>query len=167
MFMSPVGKLRLLNREKKVMRYYDDMGKGKGNCTFGIGALVHRGPCTDDELAKPVTDEDVKRRFDSDLRDAESTVNRNVKIQLTQEQFDALVSYTYNRGPGGAHKVFVLINRGEFDNAAVEISSHVTASVKKKGKSVATIAHGLFARRAEESAPFRNAANKPTLSAQK
>jgi lysozyme len=83
-----------------------------------------------------------------------------VKVSLTQAQFDALVSYTFNRGPGGAHKAFKLINAGEFDKAASEIASHVTATVKKKGKRVAVVARGLYARRAEESAPFRNASTK-------
>jgi lysozyme len=167
MFMSSAGKLRLQNREKKMARYYDDMGPGKGNCTMGYGHLVHRNPCTAEELAKKVTEKDVMDSFNSDVRATENVVNRNVKVSLAQEQFDALVSYTFNRGPGGAHKAFKLINDGEFDKAATEISSHVTVSVKKKGKSVATVAHGLFDRRAEESAPFRNAVNKTIQSVQK
>lgn len=163
MFMSTIGKLRLQNHEKKMMRYYDDMGPGKGNCTVGIGHLVHRNPCTAEELATKVTEKDVMRYFDSDVKIAESAVNRNVKVPLTQEQFDALVSYTFNRGARGAHKAFELINAGKFDKAAAEISSHVTVSVKKK----ATRAGGLVARRAEESAPFRNVTNQPTGSAEK
>jgi GH24 family phage-related lysozyme (muramidase) len=155
MHMSSVGKLRLMNREKKVRRYYDDMGRGKGNCTVGIGHLIHRNPCTAKELATKVTEKDVTRYFDMDVKVAENAVNRNVKVSLTQEQFDALVSYTFNRGAGGAHKAFELINAGEFEKAAAEISSHVTVSVKKK----VTRAGGLVTRRVEESAPFRNATN--------
>lgn len=165
--MSSVGKLRLQNREKKMMRYYDDLGRGKGNCTTGIGHLIHKNPCTTAELGTKVTEDEVMRYFDSDLRAAENVVNRSVKVSLTQEQFDALVSYTFNRGPGGAHKAFEFINDGEFDKAAAEISRHVTASVKKKHKNVPTVAHGLFSRRAEESAPFKNAMNGSIQSAQK
>ena len=167
MFMSSVGKLRLQNREKKTMRYYDDMGPGKGNCTVGYGHLVHRNPCTDEEAARKVTEKDVMDGFNSDVVTAENFVNRNIRISLTQAQFDALVSYTFNRGPGGAHKAFKLLNEGEFNKAAIEISSHVTASVKKNGKRVATVARGLFDRRAEESAPFRNCVNKTAQSAKK
>jgi lysozyme len=163
MFMSSVGKLRLQNREKKMMRYYDDLGKGKGNCTVGYGHKVHSKPCTADELATKVTEKEVMRKFDADLRVAENAVNRNVKASLTQEQFDALVSYTFNRGPRGAHKAFELINSGDLSAAATEISSRTTASGQtKKGQ-----ASGLFARRDEESAPFRNVANEPIRSAEK
>jgi lysozyme len=167
MFMSSAGKLRLQNREKKMVRHYDDMGPGKGNCTMGYGHLVQRNPCSADELTTKVSERDVIGGFDSDVRTAESIVNRNVKVSLTQEQFDALVSYTFNRGPGGAHKAFKLINDGEFEKAATEISSHVRATVKKKGKSVATVANGLYSRRTEESAPFRKAANKTSQGVQR
>lgn len=163
MYMSSVGKLHLQNREKKMVRYYDDLGPGKGNCTMGYGHKVHKDPCTAAELATKVAEKEIMRSFDADLRDAENAVNRNVKVSLTQEQFDALVSYTFNRGPGGAHKAFVLINAGDFTKAAAEISRHVTASDKKKMKR----AGGLVARRAEESAPFRNATDQSSKDAKK
>jgi GH24 family phage-related lysozyme (muramidase) len=167
MFMSSVGKLRLQNREKKMVRYYDDMGRGKGNCTVGYGHLVHKNPCSAEELARAVSEDDIMDGFSSDVEAAETIVNRNINVPLTQEQFDALVSYTFNRGPGGAHAAFKLINDGEFEKAAAEISKHVTATVKKKGKRVVTVAHGLFDRRAEESAPFRKAAKTATQSTKK
>lgn len=163
MHMSSVGKLQLMNREKKMARYYDDLGKGKGNCTVGYGHKVHGKPCTADELARKVTEEEITRNFDADVHTAENAVTRNVKVPLTQEQFDALVSYTFNRGPHGAHKAFALINSDNFPAAAAEISSRTTASGQtKKGQ-----ASGLFARRAEESAPFRNVAKEPIRSAAK
>jgi lysozyme len=36
----------------------------------------------------------------ADLADSEEIVNRGVKVPLTQQQFDALVSFVYNIGPG-------------------------------------------------------------------
>lgn len=161
MYLSSIGKLRLMNREKKMVRYYDDLGKGKGNCTMGYGHKVHSKPCTPEESARKVTEEEIMRNFDADVHTAENAVNRNVKVPLTQEQFDALVSYTFNRGPRGAHKAFELINSGNLSSAAAEISSRTTASGQtKKGQ-----ADGLFARRADESAPFRNVTNEPLRSA--
>ena len=156
MLMSTNARVTMRNTEKKVLKYYDDGGKGKGNCTWGIGTLAHRGPCTAEELARVVTDEDVEREFAARLRVAERGVTSKITVTLTQEQFDALVSYTFNRGPSGAYKAFELINDGKFANAASEISSHVTASVREKKKSVAKVLPGLIVRRREESAPFRS-----------
>jgi GH24 family phage-related lysozyme (muramidase) len=158
MNISSVGKLRLQNREKKMMRYYDDMGKGRGNCTMGIGHLVHKNPCTGEELVREVTEQDVMRGFDLDLRAAENSVNRNIKVLLTQEQFDGLVSYTYNRGPTGAMAVYHLVNTGDFAGAASEMRKRVTVKLRRHGKLVTEAAGGLVARRAEESAPFMTAA---------
>jgi GH24 family phage-related lysozyme (muramidase) len=167
MSMSSVGKLRLQNREKKMMRYYDDMGKGKGNCTMGIGHLVHKNPCTTEELAREVSEDDLMRGFDLDLRAAENSVNRNIKVLLTQEQFDGLVSYTYNRGPSGAMAVYHLVNAGDLPGAASEMRKRITVKLKRNGKMVTEAAGGLVARRAEESAPFMNAAKPQEASVTK
>ena len=56
------------NREKAVCHYDDDMGPGKGSCTWGVGILAHAGPCTKDELASYATCvtrscPDVQRRY--------------------------------------------------------------------------------------------------------
>lgn len=44
--------------------------------------------------------------FDGDLKEAEGYVNGMLKVQLTQQQFDALVDFTFNLGCGhlaGSH----------------------------------------------------------------
>lgn len=160
MHMSSVAKLRLMNREKKMVRYYDDMGTGKGNCTIGIGHFVHRNPCTAAELIRKVTEQEVMECFDSDVRAAENTVNRSVKISLSQEQFDGLVSYTFNRGPNGALAAYDLVNAGDFRGAALEMRKRVATKVKRNGKTVMEVARGLITRRGEESAPFITAAKQ-------
>lgn len=46
MKMSPEGRARLRATEKAIHRYYNDMGKNKGHCTWGVGILAHKGVCT-------------------------------------------------------------------------------------------------------------------------
>lgn len=150
-----VARLNMRHREKKMMKYYDDMGPGKGNCTFGIGALVHRGPCSAAELKTKVTDAQVEAAFVSRVAEAERAIARNVKVELTQAQFDALVSLTFNRGPTGAFHAFELVNTGDLQGAANWISTLVQVKVKKNGHWATVTAPGLVQRRAEESAPFR------------
>jgi hypothetical protein len=55
MKMSPQARVRMRRLERDVFKYYDDMGTGKGNCTWGPGILAHRGPCSKEELARPVS----------------------------------------------------------------------------------------------------------------
>lgn len=99
----------------------------------------------------------IEAAFASRLADAERIVRRNVTRQpLTQAQFDALVSFTYNVGEAGAKTTYQLINAGNFDGAASKISSFIYVRVMRQAKHSKVIAHGLVQRRAEESAPFRS-----------
>lgn len=165
MYMSTAARLNMRNTEKKMMKYYDDGGRGRGNCTWGIGTKAHNGPCTAAELARTVTDADIEREFASRLREAERGVERNVKAELTQAQFDALVSLAYNAGVTGSSRVYKMLNAGDFHRAADEIASMTCGHESRKGKSVRVFYPGLVARRTAEAAPFRNAANAPLRSA--
>lgn len=168
MYMSTAARLNMRSTEKKVLKYYDDGGKkGRGNCTWGIGILAHRGPCTKAELGRVVTDAEIEREFQSRLRVAERGVERNVKAQLSQAQFDALVSFAYNAGVDGSSRVFERLNAGDFDGAANAIAAKNFGHERRKGKFVKVVYPGLVTRRAEEAAPFRNAADAQLRSASK
>lgn len=167
MYMSTEARLNMRYTEKKTMKYYDDGGPGRGNCTWGIGTKAHTGPCSTRELARAVTEADIEAEFLSRLRVAEKGVERHVKVALTQEQFDALVSLTYNAGVNGSNHIYERLNAGDFDGAANSIANMTYGHEKRKGKRVKVFFHGLVPRRAAESAPFRNAANAPARSAAK
>lgn len=142
-------------REVDVFKYYDDMGPGKGNCTWGAGILAHRGPCTKDEIGKMVSQAAVDAEFSRRVAKAERDVRRNVTQQaLTQAQFDGLVSLTYNTGAQGASGTYDLVDSGDLAGAAANIVTLIKTTVK--GKKV--VARGLIPRRAEEAAPFRQTA---------
>ncbi|MYN00487.1 glycoside hydrolase family protein [Pseudoduganella sp. DS3] len=89
----------------------------------------------------------VEAAFDLAVRSSERAVQRQVRHHpLTQAQFDALVSYTYNLGTGGAMMVLRRIDVGDLDGAADAMLRQQLAPA------------GLAARRQEESAPFRHGA---------
>lgn len=153
--ISGDAKKKLRRREVDKYEYYDDMGPGKGNCTWGAGILAHRNPCTKEELAKQVSQAEVDAAFSQKVAHAERIVRINVTSQtLNQDQFDALVSLTYNAGERGASGTLDLVDAGDMKGAAVNIAKLI--KVKVKGKFV--VARGLVSRRAEEAAPFRAAA---------
>ncbi|HEF5155864.1 chitinase class I family protein [Burkholderia multivorans] len=68
-------------------------------------------------------------------------VNKAVKVQLKQTEFDALVSYAYNPG-GGWAKVTDMINRGQIPEAMAQISQYVYSGGK--------VFDGLVKRRKDE-----------------
>lgn len=138
-------------REGVVPRYYNDGRGNRGHCSYGIGILVYRGPCTAAELALPVTSAQIEVSFTNAIREAERGVRRNVTHQaLTQAQFDALVSYSFNTGARGARETFRQVNRGDLRAAANSIMSNTYST--QHGRRV--FMPGLVPRRREESAPF-------------
>ena len=160
MSMSSAARAKMRSHEKVVYNYYDDGGRpGRGNCTWGIGTLAHKGPCTDKELKTKVGAAEVEAAFASRIADAEHAVRRNVSRQtLNQNQFDALVSFVYNVGAHGARATFKRVDAGDFQAAAMGIAQSNKMWIKTKHGSKLVLARGLIQRREEESAPFRTTA---------
>ena len=150
--LSNEARHRMRNQREGIVRgYYNDGHGNRGHCSYGIGILAHRGPCTAEELQRPLTSAQMEASFASAVREAEGAVRRNVINQaLTQAQFDALVSYAYYTGGRGAHETFQRVDRGDLRGAANLITSNTYST--QNGRRV--FMPGLVPRRREESAPF-------------
>ena len=149
--MSPNALARMRDTEKVMLRYYNDMGQHKGNCTWGIGFYVHKGVCSKEELERKVNVASIEVEYAKRVAEAERRVRLKVNKSLNQDQFDALVSFTYNTRSATNQRVFDALNAGNVAGAADIMSSAVNVKIDGKAK----LARGLIIRRAEESAPFR------------
>lgn len=104
---------------------YDDGGAGVGNCTVGVGHLIHLGPCTPGELAQPpLTDAQIVNVLRQDVQRFEDVVRANATVSLNQNQFDALVDFCFNTG-GGYPRVWDAVNNGG-DVCAVLVTTATT-----------------------------------------
>lgn len=67
-----------------------------------------------------------------DLQRFEYSVNRSVKKSITQNEFDALVSFTFNVGIGNFEKstLLKLINMGQFELASKQFERWIYAGGK-------------------------------------
>jgi GH24 family phage-related lysozyme (muramidase) len=167
MKMSPEARARMRASEKVVMRYYNDMGKNRGNCTWGAGFLAHKGVCSAEELQLKVSAPSIDIEYAKRVAEAERRVRRKVTVPLNQAQFDALVSFTYNTSNIANQRVYDRVNSGDFAKTAEAISDAVKVDVGGGKKKKFVLAPGLIRRRVEESAPFRAAAEraKPMIGA--
>jgi len=74
--------------------------------TIGWGTTIING--TKVKSSDIINEEIAEIFFTEDIKIYEDIVNSNIKISLNQNQFDALVSHTYNTG--GSDTLFELIN---------------------------------------------------------
>jgi len=112
--------------------------------TIGYGHTfrVREGDVIDQEAAEALLIED--------LEEFEGHVLRLVEIPLTQNQFDALVSWTFNLGPGNL-KSSTLLNRINFGPL-----SDVPFQIQRWTRAGGKVLEGLVKRRAAEAALWQN-----------
>ncbi|WP_229407164.1 lysozyme [Methylobacillus flagellatus] len=134
----------------KLVRYDDATGqplargqKAKGYPTIGYG---HKLGTFEDLWT--ITEAEATRLLVSDLVDAESAVNRLVKVPLTQNQYDALVSFVFNVGSGAFSRstLLKLLNAGDYQGAANQFPAWRMSG--------GVVMAGLVKRRANERALF-------------
>ena len=106
-----------------------------GHCSVGWGHLVHKGPCdgsaSEQTFINGITEEGAQLLLAGDVcYKAEIFVRQLVKVPLTQNQYDALVSFVYNVGPDidadtipeglGDSTLLKKLNAGDYAGAADE-----------------------------------------------
>ncbi len=94
------------------------------------------------------TQQQAEEWLKEDVMDAVRAVNKYVKVDLSQNQFDALVDFTFNLGSGSLSSSTLLkyLNKGSFDLAANEFEKWCHAGGK--------VLKGLYARRIAEKEMF-------------
>ena len=128
--LSAQGRADLMRREGVIRHYYNDV---VNNCTYGVGSLAHLGPCSPRELQTPLSDTQIVASMQAGVSVAENAIRKNITDRtLTQQQFDALVSFTYNVGAGGAREVLRLVDLGWFNQAAQTMMLSCTQQYMEK-----------------------------------
>ena len=85
------------------------------------------------KLGQTITQEQADAFLEEDIHEFELAIQRLVHINLTQNQFDALVSFTFNLGIGNLKQSTLLkkLNAGDITGAANEFNRWVYAGGKK------------------------------------
>jgi lysozyme len=104
------------------------------------------------KLGDVCTEEQAEAWLVEDVGTAESCVNSLVSVPMTQGEFDALVSFTFNLGCHALRSSTLLIklNNSDYDGACAEISKWAHAGGK--------VLPGLVARRKAEQEMFESTA---------
>jgi lysozyme len=142
--MSPNGRRILTERfEGEILKAYPDPGTKAEPWTIGYG---HTGGDVYPGLVW--TQDEADTHLELDLAVAERAVSMYVLVQITQNEADALIDFTYNEGAGNFHSstLLRLLNQGDYDGAKAEFV--------KWDKAAGHVMQGLFNRRVAEAELF-------------
>jgi lysozyme len=116
---------------------------GYGSTRYHDGRPVKPG----DRLAN---EQQASALFSNTLGQYEEAVNQYVKVPLSQNQYDALVSFTYNEGTGALRQSTLLkkLNENDYSGAADQFLVWIKITDPKTGEKVTC--ETLVARRQEE-----------------
>ncbi len=121
--------------------------------TIGVGHLITASEQTSGAIvitglsvqyADGLTDQQVVDLLGQDVQPAEQAVNGGVQVALAQNQFDALVSFTFNVGAGAFNDSTLLkvLNQGHYDQ--------VPDQLRRWNKAGGQVVQGLVTRRENE-----------------
>ena len=145
--VSTSGMALICGFEGLKLKAYDD---GVGVWTIGFGTTIYPNGIKV-RKGDTCTEAQAKAYMADDLKKFESAVNSAVTVPINQNQFDALVSLTYNIGMGAFKESTLLkkLNEADYKSASAQFA------VWNKGGG--KIMQGLVNRRAEERKLFEKA----------
>ena len=115
-----------------------------GVLTIGYG---HTGGVKETDV---ITQEEADKLLKGDILKFEEYVEDNVMVELDQSQFDALVAWTFNLGPGNLRESTMLKKLNEADYASVP------SEMKRWNKAGGKTLDGLIRRRNAEALLFQS-----------
>ena len=144
MRVSEAGRAFIMRWEGLRLAAYRDVA---GVWTIGYGHTQRFRDGRFDDASK-ISKETADALFDEDLRTPEARVNALVKAPMSQNIFDALVSFEFNTGALHRSTALRRLNKGDVDGAARALQWWCKARIDGRLVEVP----GLVRRRAEEAA---------------
>lgn len=144
---SAKGRAAITQREGNKLTAYPDPATGGDPWTIGVGHTSAAGPPKVVKGMK-ITAADSDEILARDLKEVEKAVNESVKVRLSQNEFDALVSLAFNIGNGAFAKSTLVkkLNAGDRAGAADQFLVWNKAAGK--------VMKGLVTRRQDERSQF-------------
>jgi GH24 family phage-related lysozyme (muramidase)/peptidoglycan hydrolase-like protein with peptidoglycan-binding domain len=129
-----------------------------GYATIGYGTLLHKSAVNDEDRKKyknGITKDEAKKLLETALVDFEKALNNSVKVALNQNQFDALMDWTYNLGPARLNEKNCTwlreLNAGNFK----DVPQNLLSWNKAKQDGIIVELPGLTTRRKDEGDLFK------------
>mgnify|MGYP003134789563 FL=1 len=117
-------------------------------CSAGVWTIGY-GHTKDIVEGMTISKEQAEEMLVDELHEYENYINKYVTVALSQNQFDALVSWVYNLGPANlkASTLLKVLNQGKYED--------VPAQIKRWNKAGGKVLEGLIRRREAEACLFQ------------
>lgn len=138
---------------------YPDVAHGWSVATIGFGTTFYARDGRTKYGRKEVLEGDTLTRaqaeseLDAELDICEAELLKSLKAPVTQGMFDALISFAFNLGMGGAQSQIDRVNAGKYEECARSFDLYVNANGRPF--------QGLINRRNDEEALFRSQGLNP------
>lgn len=141
--------MKISHKGLELIKHYEGVRLSPYKCpaglyTIGVGHLMGDGLSLPDSWNRLFTMDEVDALLTKDVARFERGVERYCPVRLSQSQFDALVSFSFNLGLGVLQRSSVRqkVNRGDFEGA--------TKSLLRYNKAKGKVLKGLDLRRKDE-----------------
>jgi lysozyme len=137
--------MRISNEGIDLIKHFEGCELKSYQCSAGVWTIGYGHTFCVKEGEK-ITQEAAEELLREDLQDFENYVEKMVEVDLSQNQFDALVSWTFNLGSGNLSRSTLLkvLNAGKHDE--------VPEQIKRWNRANGKVLEGLKRRREAEAA---------------
>lgn len=141
--------MKLSENGTKLIKKYEGCRLKAYKCPRGVWTIGY-GHTNNVRPNDVITQDEAEELFKQDVKVFENAINRLIKVKLNQNQFDALVSFTFNLGYGdrglGGSTLLRLLNNSDYIGASKQFSRWVYSGDR--------VLEGLIKRRNEEKELF-------------
>ena len=140
--------MKISNKGKDLIKKYEGCKLEAYKCPAGIWTIGYGHTDGNVTSGTIISQEQADKLFNQDIKKFEKGVGQMVKVLVNQNQFDALVSFSFNLGLGALQNSTLLkkLNTKDYQGAANEFDRWVYGGGKKL--------EGLVRRRREEKELF-------------
>ena len=140
--------MKISNKGKDLIKKYEGCKLEAYKCPAGIWTIGYGHTDGNVTSGTIISQEQADKLFNQDIKKFEKGIGQMVKVLINQNQFDALVSFSFNLGLGALQNSTLLkkLNTKDYQGAANEFDRWVYGGGKKL--------EGLVRRRKEEKELF-------------
>lgn len=125
--------MKISENGKKLIKNFEGLRLKAYKCSAGVLTIGYGHTGADVKEGLFISKEEAEKLFDSDILVHSNNVSKLVKVNLTQNRFDALVSLEYNIGYGKFSKSTLLkkLNLGDYTGASNEFEKWIYVNKNK------------------------------------